>query len=278
MAAVNAFGTLNSSLVNVIGQAQNLPQSLGLATAASEKPGRVQFKLNSGATLLTFDAAINEQHGRESQPTTFPVEDGSVISDHIILSAFELTLTGVVSDTPLYEPGKFLAQTFAVAATSLLPPLGIVTAAAAYAAQSAQPLSSRPSIVAYKKLIKLQAGDPNANPPQLPTPFNVLTTYARYPNMVIKSLTFPRDASTSGALIFTVGLQQVQIVAPQYVALANLSNPALASSLKKIGEQEPEEPSAFEQGNDAAQRQADKIRAKAASLKAAAASYIPGAG
>jgi hypothetical protein len=85
--------------------------------------------------------------------------------------------------------------------------------------------------------MRLVAGDQTASPAQPPTPVTVLTKYARYPDMVIKSLAIPRDASTNGQLVFTMQLEQIQVVTAQYVAVAVL-NPRLSGGKKSLGEQE----------------------------------------
>lgn len=50
---------------------------------------------------VTLDATISEDHEFNSRVTNFPVEDGSIISDHIIKEPETLQITGIVTDTPL---------------------------------------------------------------------------------------------------------------------------------------------------------------------------------
>lgn len=50
---------------------------------------------------VVIDAVLNEDHQYNSRVTNYPVEDGRIISDHIINEPETLSLTGVVSDTPL---------------------------------------------------------------------------------------------------------------------------------------------------------------------------------
>lgn len=48
-----------------------------------------------------LDATLTENHRYTSRVTNFPVEDGRVISDHLIKDPEEVEITGIVSDTPL---------------------------------------------------------------------------------------------------------------------------------------------------------------------------------
>ena len=47
------------------------------------------------------DASIEESHGFDSEITSFPVESGGVISDHVRLLPLALQLECIVSDTPI---------------------------------------------------------------------------------------------------------------------------------------------------------------------------------
>lgn len=48
-----------------------------------------------------LDATISEDHHYVSRATQFPIENGSVITDHVINEPDTLSLSGVVSDSPL---------------------------------------------------------------------------------------------------------------------------------------------------------------------------------
>lgn len=50
---------------------------------------------------VVLDAVLTEDHVYNSRVTNYPVEDGRIISDHIINEPDTLQITGVVSDTPL---------------------------------------------------------------------------------------------------------------------------------------------------------------------------------
>lgn len=61
--------------------------------------GRKYAQSNVGGVFL--DATLSEEHAYISRVTNYPVEDGRIISDHIINEPETLQITGIVSDTPL---------------------------------------------------------------------------------------------------------------------------------------------------------------------------------
>ena len=61
--------------------------------------GKKYAQSNVGGIFL--DATISEEHIYNSRVTNYPVEDGRIISDHVINEPETLQITGIVSDTPL---------------------------------------------------------------------------------------------------------------------------------------------------------------------------------
>lgn len=55
----------------------------------------------TSVSSVLIDAVLTEDHQYNSRVTNYPVEDGRIISDHIINEPDTLQITGVVSDTPL---------------------------------------------------------------------------------------------------------------------------------------------------------------------------------
>ncbi len=206
---------------------------------------RVQFIQNNN-TVIQLDASIKETHSRESPPTEFPVEDGSTISDYVLLKPFSLEITGIISDTPLGGAQGLITQVATTLGSSLLPPAGLAAAGAGVALFSALAGSDSPSVAAYGQLLQLQ---------QIAQPFDVLTSLHRYPNMWIKSISAPRDSETGKVLLFTVNLVQLLLVTPQSVNVQIFSNPALSANIADLGQQETGI-SGFQSGVNAATQQA----------------------
>jgi hypothetical protein len=240
-------------VANVASLGTGLLKGQGLLSEITGEPGRVQF-LNASGTILSFDACMQEMHSRETVPTVFPLEDGGTITDHIVITPFELTLTGVVSDTPLDTREALLTELIGTAASAVLPPLGVVVGAQAYSLIKNTSGKKRRSLDAYNKLVALQGGKPMANPAQPPAIFTVRTRYARYPNMVIRGLQFPRDPTTGDSCLFTVTLAELRLVQPQSVQIRVLANKALGAARAELGEQEAKQRNGGLDGYNASQR------------------------
>jgi len=56
---------------------------------------------NDGPAIVTFDTMVSEDHRYSSRVTYFPVESGTIVSDHIINQPDVVVLSGLISDTPL---------------------------------------------------------------------------------------------------------------------------------------------------------------------------------
>jgi hypothetical protein len=50
---------------------------------------------------VTFDSAVSETHRFSSTVTQYPVENGTIVSDHILKKPDSIILSGVVTDSPL---------------------------------------------------------------------------------------------------------------------------------------------------------------------------------
>jgi|WetSurMetagenome_2_1015567.scaffolds.fasta_scaffold297749_2 hypothetical protein len=214
---------------------------MGLLGAVLGSQQKVQFIQNQTNTLIQLDASIKEDHTRESSPTEFPIENGNTVSDHVILKPFNLSITGIITDTPIGDTKNLLTEVATTLTSSLLPPLGVVAAGAGFALFKALSNSSSPSVAAYGQLLQLQA---NAQP------FDVLTTLYRYPSMWIKNISAPRDSETGKALIFTVQLTQLILVTPQSVNVQIFANPGLAANKADLGQQGLGIPNGFKKGYD----------------------------
>lgn len=262
---------LASGIANAAGQGLGYASQSGLLSELEGAPTRVQFLRKGIGIIFAFDAVVNEQISREAQIAQFPVEDGSSISDSVQIMPPEITLTGLVSDTPIYADDR-LFQTLGEAFQTIVPPLGIVVGAVAQKAYALQNKAAKRSKQAYTTLIKLQAGDPTATPPVLPEPFTLLTYNGRFENMLIKSLSFSRDSSTANTLVATLTLSQLRRVRPQAVNISIFKVPGLAASKQHLGEAEDGESigdqtlAGEKLGYDVTQHPVDYIKKAAAAL------------
>jgi hypothetical protein len=66
--------------------------------------GQLQQGLNQtigGVAGIVIDATVSEQHTTSCDLTENPVEEGAKITDHVQLKPAELSIEGVITDTPL---------------------------------------------------------------------------------------------------------------------------------------------------------------------------------
>lgn len=203
---------------------------------------RVQI-ISGGSTVIQLDCSYRETHSREARPTKFPIENGQQISDHIIISPFELELEGIITDTPIGTAGQLITQAATTVTSSLTPPVGLITAAAGAALFSALQGSASPSVAAFTQLLSIQ---------QLRQPVTIMTSLARYENMWMGPLTVPRDAQTGQSIVFTVKFYEMILVTPQSVNVAIFANAGLSAALANTGEQDPAFSQRFAQGNNTA--------------------------
>lgn len=199
---------------------------------------RVQF-IHNNNTVIQFDAVMNEGHKQDSPMTKFPIEDGTNISDDMILEPFTLTLKAIISDSPIGTAGQILTEVGTTLSSKLLPPRGLQALAGGVAIFSALSGSKKRSVTNYEQLSLLQKNKLS---------FDVLTSIKRYTGMYITSLSEPRDHDTGKALVFDIVLTQPIIVSPQTVNVDIFANPGLSANLSNQGEKSAQLPNGFADG------------------------------
>ena len=122
---------------------------------------------------FTADMTIVETHERTSDITDEPVEDGATIQDHIIRDPERITLEGFITDTPI-----ILSVGGATGIGKTVDAFGVL-----------DDIWRRGDVMIVE------------------------TAYKRYENMVITSLTMPKN--TPNSMRFTVELKQINYVSTQ---------------------------------------------------------------
>lgn len=150
---------------------------------------------------ITLDASISEEHVSECEMTENPIEDGAIVTDHVHVMPAQLTIEGIVSDTPI---------TFALINNVM----GFVNSVNTTILGN----SSR-STDAYNALIDLQKSR---------EPFTVVTGLRVYKDMIMTSLSVPRDVQKGKAVNFTAELKQI------IIAKSKTATPASSSAVSKI--------------------------------------------
>lgn len=208
-------------------------------------PDLVHFlDVRTGACIFQFDAVINEQHSRDAQVTQFPVETGQTVTDHLLVTPPEITVQGIITDSPIGNAKSLITEAIATGVTLVTPPLLVAAAGAAYGAASsyrADQGTASPSHAAFAKLFALQGGDPEATPPVPPSLVHVHSKLKIYTNMAIKTISVPRDRTVSNAIVVQVTLQKIFLVQPQTVDVTKLASPALGASKANEGEKTPQQ-------------------------------------
>lgn len=165
-------------------------------------------RLRIGA--IEIDCIVSEQHAGEVEITEHPVEDGSAIADHARPKAMMLTLEGIVTNTPITPEQAQRAGLDGV----------VGHAAGRYQ-------------TVWQQMMALK---------DAATLLTIVTNLCTYDNMVIQSLTAPRDRTTGDALRFTMQLKQIRIVKNKTAVVVVAAEPK-AHAKKKIGKQPTKETS-----------------------------------
>ena len=147
----------------------------------------------TGPTLigdLALDCTVTETHTATSTVTVHPVESGANITDHIRPDPVQLSITGIVSDTPI---GSRQVQR------------SIEVGGASVQVTQQEPPSSATGFgrAAWAKLDAIRTAA---------KPVKVVTRDKTYDSMALVSLSVPKESKTGGALYFTAQFKQVRIV------------------------------------------------------------------
>ena len=147
----------------------------------------------TGPTLigdLALDCTVTETHTATSTVTEHPVESGAKITDHIRPDPVQLSITGIVSDTPIGS--RQVQRSIAVGGASV------------QVTQQEPPTSTTGyGRAAWAKLDAIRTAA---------KPVKVVTRDKTYENMALVSLSVPKESKTGGALYFTAQFKQIRIV------------------------------------------------------------------
>lgn len=159
------------------------------------------FKTTIG--LVEFDTSLSERHTSESEATEHPMEEGSSVTDHIIIKGDTFEMNGLITDTPII----YLA---ALNATSPVKSGGI-----SYSSMAR-------SIEGYEYL-KQQQKDRAL--------LDVLTSLVRYENMYLASINVLRDQNNGKVLNCNLVMKEVL---KSYTTTIEIPIPALAEITKGV--------------------------------------------
>ena len=139
---------------------------------------------------LILDVSMDEVHTMNSRVTQYPVEDGSTVSDHILLEPERITIKGCVTNNPIVD-------TSATEGFFSLP--GIVDRVA-----STFDMLER---IRYDRV-----------------PIDIVTGLKKYSNMVLTSCSIPRNSSIGDAIQINMEFVNVRIVESKTVPSDKLND------------------------------------------------------
>lgn len=178
----------------------------GAAQLLGGGPTRVELD------TLTIDCTLSETIEMEAEVSEFEVEAGSNITDNRRTKPVEISIAGVISDTPIDK--SLIAEALRLAAGPLNIPIDALGAL--------KGLGSAAASISSQAFYKLQSLFEFGSLASDDGTFTVLTSFRSYDRMTIKSLRFARDAKTGKALAFTCTLKEIRTVATSTTALPSL--------------------------------------------------------
>lgn len=141
---------------------------------------------------IELDCSISESHVGEVEVTEHPVEEGFNVTDHSRPKPDSLTLEGIVSNTPFNRTQR--KRAIKLLGTSQFQSNSIEDQKQGVAGYAE---------AAYAKLRDLR---------DTGKIITVVTQIRTYKNMVMTSLTIPRDGKTGDALRFSASFKQIRVV------------------------------------------------------------------
>ena len=188
-----------------------LGQLTSLVTNIIKGPERVAILNNSGIELIEFDATPSIRHLKTNTISSYPVEDGSMISDHITRKNNTVDLDAVISNANQSAIKRkidtgLIGAVNAVAGTTVIPTivpsiLGLLETATDRRA------------ISYKMLEDIRVSN------QL---YKLRTGLQIYNNVLITSIEYIETTEFSTALSFTISFEQVRVVQTQQVNATSL--------------------------------------------------------
>lgn len=155
------------------------------------------FGVGSLKAVVRFDAVVSKEHEFSSQLTDSAIEDGTTISDHVILAPRQLTLEAMVSDHPI-DPEVLATLPTPTEGTDGLP-------IAAKPTQSQKAAEFLEALWRDKVFLK------------------VVTKFRTYENLIITRMTWREENDVGEALQVTLQLREVRIASATVVPTEKLA-------------------------------------------------------
>lgn len=188
----------------------------------------------TGQTLgqVQFDAGLVEVPDYKNEVSRFPVENGTDKSDHIRLLPDELTLEGIITNTPIKVTFQDVTEQIEDNSN---------TRESTVNQRSGNPTFIEVAQNTLLSFVGRQIRGTRVIDPQV---VDIITGLRVYPNMVVESLSFPRRAGDGQQLRVRMRLVQFETVNSEFVELPNPTTSVKDVAQSKIdkGKQTPTEP------------------------------------
>tara|TARA_Y100000310_G_C20703455_1_gene832280 strand:+ start:11380 stop:12060 length:681 start_codon:yes stop_codon:yes gene_type:complete len=158
-----------------------------------------------GINQLLIDATLRIDHNYVNRPSEYPVEDGSIITDHVRQSPENLTLEIVTTNSPIVvnvdESGNTQIRTDQSNRKQLA-------------------FNTWLEFAGYEINKQEDKFEQQVNEPQL---LNIITGLKVYTNMLITNLVMPENQSIGEALIASVSFQKIKRARTQFFTVPAVS-------------------------------------------------------
>lgn len=181
---------------------------------------------------IKFDLEISENHSIEAQVSEHPIEDGSVVSDHVRILPRKGSIVGLVTNHPLVSPSTPLPAEFVEKVTRIGHPGWLQSLANQYTTE--EPLTAKD----FESIPRLTPGENNRarNTWELfkelvsnRQPVTIMTGVEKYADVIVTKVSTSREASTGDALRFSVEFQEIKFVTLTEIAITAATKAPLPS-------------------------------------------------
>jgi len=214
---------------------------MALLSLIFDKPVKASIETTDDGNetiIIPLDASLSESHTRDSQVTRNPIEDGSTVSDHVMLNPIKLTIEGLISDSPVSIIQSAVGT--AVSSASQLANSAIGGLGGAVAGNSVGgALGSLAGLLTGTPRDPKDAFNELENIWKKRRPIKIITALKKYENMILTNLNVPRNAQIGKSLRFSATLEEIKIVKSSIITIPSfkVGGNASAQSAAQLGKQ-----------------------------------------
>ena len=192
--------------------------------------------------ILKIDATRAEEHTFKAKATQHEVEDGANISDHVIKTGRVVVIDGVISDDPISISAAAVGNLAGITG-NLVGGLGGAVATGVVAKLGSELISksSKPSKDALDIFEEIY---------EKSIPITIVTSIKTYTNMIMESLSVPRNSRNANSLEFKATFKEIRIIKSEVVEIPPSATTAQGAIVEQKGGKKPSvEPDAQTQNN-----------------------------